>query len=282
MEPITKGWSEDRKYCVTDHNQVKYLLRISNENTFSRKQEELRLLGELQKLQIPMSLAMECDRCQEGIYILHSWIQGKDAEEYIPVQSDTRQYEYGILAGQYLKKIHSIPCPSERESWDVLFNRKLDRKIKVYEECFLHYEKGQIFLDFLEDNRYLLAHRPQCFHHGDYHIGNMMVDEHGALHIIDFERYDYGDPWEEFNRIVWCVQKAPVFATGMVDGYFENQVPPEFWRLLALYIVSNSLSSLPWAIPFGEKQIRVMRDQADEILEWYDQMRICIPRWYQR
>ena len=61
--------------------------------------------------------------------------------------------------------------------------------------------------------------------------------------------------WEEFNRIVWCAQAAPAFASGMVDGYFDGDVPMEFWKLLALYICSNTLSSLPWAIPFGEGEV---------------------------
>lgn len=44
----------------------------------------------------------------------------------------------------------------------------------------------------------------------------------------------------------------------MVDGYFDNDIPIEFWKLLALYISSNTLSSVPWAIPFGKEQIEVM------------------------
>ena len=40
----------------------------------------------------------------------------------------------------------------------------------------------------------------------------------------------------------------------------------EFWELLALYISSNSLSSLPWAIPFGQEEIDVMTKQAADIL----------------
>ena len=51
----------------------------------------------------------------------------------------------------------------------------------------------------------MLANRPQSFQHGDYHIGNMMI-ENNKIVIIDFDRYDFGDPWEEFNRIVWCAQ----------------------------------------------------------------------------
>lgn len=57
-----------------------------------------------------------------------------------------------------------------------------------------------------------------------------MIDRNGKLQIIDFDRYDFGDPWEEFNRIVWCAQKSPLFASGMVNGYFDGDVPPEFWR----------------------------------------------------
>lgn len=29
-EPINKGWSNDKKYCVTDENGTRYLLRISD------------------------------------------------------------------------------------------------------------------------------------------------------------------------------------------------------------------------------------------------------------
>ena len=102
----------------------------------------------------------------------------------------------------------------------------------------------------------------------------------GELVIIDFDRCDFGDPWEEFNRIVWCAQASPRFASGMVDGYFDGGVPREFWQLLALYISSNALSSIPWAIPFGEGEIRTMIRQTEEIMGWYDRMQAVVPSWY--
>ena len=66
----------------------------------------------------------------------------------------------------------------------------------------------------------------------------------------------------------------------MVDGYFDGEIPEEFWRLLALYICSNTIGSLPWAIPFGEEEVRVMRRQAAAVLDWYDHMERIIPAWY--
>lgn len=53
----------------------------------------------------------------------------------------------------------------------------------------------------MESNRYLLEGRPQTFQHGDYHVGNMIITKSRELGIIDLNRFDYGDPWEEFNRI---------------------------------------------------------------------------------
>ena len=66
----------------------------------------------------------------------------------------------------------------------------------------------------------------------------------------------------------------------MVNGYFDNHVPMEFWRLLALYIASNTLSSVYWAIPFGQGEVDIMLNQGKEALAWYDNMRNSVPTWY--
>ena len=277
---IDKGWSRDKKYCVTDENGTRYLLRVSDISEYDAKKAEFEMMRQVSALGVPMCQPIEFGVCDEGVFSLQSWIDGDDAEEIIPALSDTEQYVYGLEAGRILKKIHSIPAPSSQEDWEARFNRKMDYKIQKYNECPIKYENGQAFIDYINENRRLLKNRPQSYQHGDYHIGNMMIGRDKKLYIIDFNRNDFGDPWEEFNRIVWCAQESPLFASGMVNGYFGNDVPLEFWKLLALYISSNTLSSVPWAIPFGEEQIGVMVNQAKEVLEWYDNMKNPVPAWY--
>ncbi len=279
-EAITKGWSKDKKYAVTDEAGNRYLLRISDIAEYGTKRSEFDMMKQISALGVPMCQPLEFGTCEDGFYSIQSWIDGEDADEVIDSYSDTQQYAYGFEAGRILRKIHSIPAPPIVEDWEIRFNRKMDYKIKRYTECPLQYDNGQAFIDYIEANRHLLHGRPQAYQHGDYHIGNMMIGTAGKLYIIDFNRNDFGDPWEEFNRIVWCAQKAPLFASGMVNGYFDNSVPFEFWKLLALYISSNTLSSLPWAIPFGEDEIATMRNQANEVLQWYDGMKNPIPGWY--
>lgn len=279
-EPIEKGWSGDQKYCVTTEDGKKYLLRITAPDRAHRFGLCYQRMQEAARLDIPMCLPIEFGKSAEGTYALHSWIDGIDAEAMIPGLPAEQQYAYGLDAGRILKKLHSLPAPKDAEPWGSRFQAKLDRKISMYECCPLQYDRGELLIAYLKENRHLLSDRPQTYQHGDYHIGNMMVNNKGVLTIIDFDRDDYGDPWEEFNRIVWCAQAAPTFAAGMVDGYFEDNIPMEFWKLLALYIASNSLGSLPWAIPYGEKEIQTMMNQAKQVLQWYDNMKNPIPTWY--
>lgn len=278
---INKGWSGDQKFCAVTADGQKYLLRVSGPDRMERKRREFEHMKQVAQLGIPMCRPVEFGSCDEGVYSIQTWIDGEDAETVIMTADTDLQYRYGLDAGRILLKIHTIPAPDDVAAWENRFNAKIDRKIAMYEACPLRYEQGgEAFLGYIEQNRHLLTGRPQCYQHGDYHIGNMMIDREGILTVIDFDRDDFGDPWEEFNRIVWCAQAAPAFATGLVDGYFDGDVPAEFWRLLALYICSNTLSSLPWAIPFGEAEIQVMRKQAAQILEWYDGMKRIVPSWY--
>lgn len=279
-ESIHKGWSGDKKYCVTDEQGNRFLFRVSPIEQFERKKNEYELMRKVAALGVPMCKPLEFGVSDEGVYSVQTWIDGIDAKENAHNLTGDEQYSYGLEAGRILKTIHKIPAPKGMEDWEIRFNRKADRKIKMYEECPVKCENGQAFVDYVNSHRHLLKGRPQTYQHGDYHIGNMMIGNDKQLYIIDFNRNDFGDPWEEFNRIVWCAQASPMFATGMVNGYFDNDVPVEFWKLLALYISCNMLSSVPWAIPFGDEQIQVMMNQAKDVLSWYDNMKNPIPTWY--
>ncbi|MBD5104658.1 MAG: phosphotransferase [Ruminococcaceae bacterium] len=278
-EPINKGWSCDKKYCATAEDGTKYLLRITPEEKSACREKMFQMQQKVAELGVSMCKPVEFGKCEDGVYMLQTWVHGQDAEEIIPSLSADEQYSFGVEAGKILKKIHSIPAPDDQTDWETRFNAKIDRKIRKYYECDIKFDGGDKIINYINSNRYLLAGRPQVFQHGDYHIGNMMI-ENGKIVIIDFDRYDFGDPWEEFNRIVWCAQKAPKFASGIIDGYFDNDVPIEFWKLLALYIGSNTMSSVPWAVPFGEKEIETMLNQAKDVLDWYDGMERVVPLWY--
>ncbi len=279
MEPINKGWSCDKKYMATSWDGTKYLIRITPIERYEARKALFTMLERLKELNIPMCKPVEFGICKDGVYTLLTWIEGEDAEGVIPLLPETEQYNLGLKSGEILRYIHSLPAPASQEEWYDRFNRKTNIKIQKYRDCPLSFKGDDKVIEYIQSNRELLINRPQCFQHGDYHIGNMMI-ENGELVIIDFDRFDFGDPWEEFNRIVWCAKASPRFASGQLDGYFGGRPPIEFFKLLAFYIASNTLSSIYWAIPFGQSEVDTMMRQSQDVLTWYDNMQNPVPAWY--
>ena len=146
---INQGWSDDKKYCVTDRDGRKYLLRISSISKYQRKKTTYAMMKCVAELGIPMCRPLEFGTCEEGVYILQTWIDGVDAECVIKTHSAAKQYQYGLEAGRILKRIHSIPAPEEQEDWEIRFQRKMDRKIQSYHNCPVKYDHGEIFIDYI-------------------------------------------------------------------------------------------------------------------------------------
>lgn len=281
-EPVDKGWSGDRKYRALTADGTAYFLRISPAEMLERRRWEFQQMQKVRDLGVPMSGPVEFGLCEEGNYTLLDWVRGRDAEGVLAELDGAAQYAYGLTAGRHLRTIHTIPAPAGLEPWEVRYGRKIEQKCAAYGAGTVKFAKDGLYLDFIEKNRHLLRGRPQTFQHGDYHCGNQMFDEEMGLTVIDFDRADYGDPWQEFNRIIWDGRAAPEYARGVVDGYFDGRVPAEFWQLLALYQSVNMLSSLVWAVALSEEDLRIAIENADRVLDWYDDMKNVVPSWYRK
>ncbi len=282
VESIDKGWSNDKKYYIEDADGRRLLLRIADISQYNRKKIEFEMMKRVAALGVQMSQPLDFRVCNNGksVYLLLTWCDGEEAEVILPHLTETEQYMLGIKSGKILRLIHSISAPKEQEEWSIRFNRKTDNKIEKYKACGVKFHGDDKIIGYIENNRHLLSDRPQCYQHGDYHVGNMIISPDSRLSIIDFNRFDFGDPWEEFNRVVWSATVSPHFATGQLNGYFSGKTPIEFFRLLAFYISSNTLSSIYWAIQFGEEEISIMKNQARDVLSWFDNMNNPVPTWY--
>lgn len=283
VRPLTKGWSSDKKFYIETLENEKLLLRISDRATYEHKQGELAAMQKLFNAGVLMPRALDCGLCNDGqnVYILSAWLEGDDAEAVLPTLTAREQYQQGYAAGQKLRIIHSLPAPQTLAPWEERFKRKVERKIDNYRACEIQFSGSAEVINHLYANMSLLEGRPQSFQHGDFHVGNMIINEQRQLGIIDFDRSDYGDPWEEFNRITFCVEKSSPFASGRINGYFNDAVPDLFFKLLAFYVASNLLGAIPWAIPFGEKEVATSLRQAQRVLQWYDGFSTHIPSWYE-
>lgn len=282
IRKINKGWSQDKKYYIKHKDGQELLLRISSISNFAEKQQEYNNLCEISNININMSLPIDFGTCSNNtlVYMLLTWVSGNDAEIALPNLSEEKQYKLGVESGKMLKAIHSIPAPKTQRPWSERFNAKIDRNIRNYNSCAIVIPYADKIIQYINDNRYLLEDREQTMQHGDYHTGNLVITETNKIGVIDFNRNDFGDPWEEFNRIVFSVHVSIPFAIGQINGYFNNSVPDKFFKLMALYISANSISSVAWAIPFGQKEVDTMLNNINEMLEYYNKFNTYKPTWY--
>lgn len=279
---INLGWSLDEKFYLEDTNGDKCLLRVSDLSILDRKKEEYNFLKEISKLGFlmnePVSFGISLD--DNKVYMILKWVVGFQAKDRIPLLDKRKQYSLGVKSGRILKKIHSLPVKGNLINWEERYNQKTDKKIYNFKECGIEIPSQNKILNYIEKNRSLLKNREQTFNHGDFHVGNMIISPENDLGIIDFNRFDFGDPWDEFNRIIWSAQASELFASGQINGYFDNEVPEKFFRLLAFYMAVNSLASIPWAFKFGNQEIKIMLNNINFMLDTYDNFESYIPNWY--
>ncbi|HFI0100141.1 TPA: aminoglycoside phosphotransferase family protein [Streptococcus suis] len=279
-QPLTKGWSTDQKYKVQLEDGRFGLLRIAERPAYEAKRLEFQLVENLFGLSLPVAEPLRFWADDLSVYTLYEWVEGQDMNEVASDLPDSVLYELGCQAGKFLRALHGLPIDQSLRDWNSFYQAKIDCKLAAYQAASHSYPNGQAMINFVQANRHLLEGRPIAYHHGDFHTGNFLLGRDGKLKILDFDRYDIGDPWEEFNRLIFTADLSPAFARGQVDAYFDGAIPGEFWRLMALYVTVNSLGALSWAEQIDSEQIPLMIKQSAAISEWYEGFCLHIPKWY--
>lgn len=279
VEPLTKGWSKDKKYILFSQDK-KYLLRLSNISLYNKKKEQFELLKKIEKLDINCSRPVEFGKLdEENIYMILTYLEGESCEDVLPRLTNEEAYKLGIEAGQVLQKLHNIPVDTSNMSWKEKYKEKIPRKIKALKECKYKLPLEDFLIDYFISKSYLMEDRPLKFSHGDFHAGNMIVHK-GKIGIIDFDKNTISDPYDELKPFCWNVFKSEYFETGLINGYFNNKIPEDFFKILKYYSVESLISQLPWSVQFGEEDIKTAYKVYDAMLEWWGNFNLDVPTWY--
>lgn len=282
IQPIHKGWSEDLKFFIENKKGEKFLLRLSKIDYFEKKKLEYENLFLVAELGVNMSKPVSFGICSGGsmVYELLTWLEGKEAIDVLPSLSKEEQYNYGLKAGKILKKMHKLKPQTKKEAWESRYKRKIDIVIKAYKQSGKTIENDEVIIDYIRENESYLKDRPITFQHGDFHLGNMLITPDGDLGIIDFNRSSYGDPWEEYDRFIFTWKHSIEFALGQIHGYFDSNVPDDFFKLMSLYNARNLIASVPWSITFGNQELEETFENIRLVYEAYDGFKRYIPNWY--
>lgn len=281
---IKKGFSSDEKFLIhTQDDNKKLLLRVFNLEDLDPKRTEYAILEKMQEYQVTCSRPISIGEIENRGYMITSYIDGKDAEDEILKYTEQEQYNIGIEAGKELKKMHQMPAPDYISSW---YSRKVEKHkkyIDAYLACEVKVKNDDKIMKFIDENIHLMKSRPNLFQHDDFHLGNIVVSDKKFAGVIDFNRYDWGDPIHEFLKIGIFTRGVSIpFSIGQIRGYFNNREPDEdFWRLYSLYLAMCVFSTVVWTLKTVPNNMNEMLEKVYMYLEDHDYFSRLKPKWYQ-
>ena len=278
--PLLKGWSGDKKYILEGRDGERYILRLSDPGLYEKKKDQFELLKKIGTLGLFCSRPVGFGTAADGtVYMLLSYLEGEDGGTAVSALTDDSAYTIGIEAGRVLRKLHSVEIPTQKlTGWERYLN-KMPRKIAALQACGYELPMQEKILKYYTDNHELMKDRPLVLCHGDYHLGNMIVKD-GKIGIIDFDKNGAADPYDDLKPFCWNVMVSEWFETGLINGYFYNDIPSDFWQILKFYTAESLISHLPWALKFGETEVKTAYIVAENQMIWYGNFDRDIPTWY--
>lgn len=283
VEHIPKGFSADDKYALWERGAPKYLLRISDIKLRRRREWEFNVLTHHHSQGIPCSepYAFAVEEDAAVCYSILGYILGECAEDVLPALTEKQQFEIGIAAGRHLRKLHQLPCPDTDFDWPAHRKAKYLRHVDEAGRIGLAFHRQDEVESYVKANLNFMCDRPVRFQHDDFHPGNLIVRDGGLAGIIDFNRCDWGDPFEDFYKVpMFGASLSVPFARGQILGYFSGHVPREFWKGYNLYVAMSPHPALLWAHFSDLSSLEWWQERIKWIIDTHDFKNSGPPDWF--
>jgi len=280
---ITKGFSHEEKWKVVTENGEAIFLKIydvTRLDTAKSVYEHLAYFHQIGSL-VPKPIQF-IELLEDSICIqIVSCINGIDGEESLHKFSNDMQYKLGFQAGKELQKLHSLSVTSAFQTWEDYRLTKHNRYLQLLNESTITFPELNNILRFIDQHIHLLKDRPVRFLHDDFHPSNIIFNDSELVAVIDFDRFEWGDPYHDFHKVaLFTSEVSKPFAIGQIDGYFSNNIPDEFWLYYSLYTAMIIPSDIIWSYKTTPHLIDSMWKRVYRILEEHRNFEQLIPLWY--
>lgn len=293
---ITKGFSFEQKYVLSGEDGARYLLRITRTpgpEDVQRKRAEydtLHILRDHSSL-VPRTYAFGTSPDESHCFMVLSYFDGVDGEEALGSLSEAEQYRLGVQAGRELRNLHALLAPAESQEWYGAFSAKISGKFRRFSETGIELAgiDPAVLSDLVQKRLPCIRNVRQTFLHDDYHPANLIVQNKGLAGIVDFNRYDWGDPVHDFVKLAYFSRAMSIpFCAGQVEGYHGGTPPPVFWERYSLYCAAAVIPDILWSHWYEEKsgsaggEVERSEKRIRMVVSDHEGFRSEVPVWYRK
>ncbi len=282
IEPVTGGWSEDRKYCAETPSGERLLIRVSDSGAAGTKKQEFEMLKRFHDAGLPVPEPAVFGISDDGKYAYQilSWAEGREAKEVLPSLTEEEQYSFGREAGQILRRMQEIDRRPPSSDWADMYGARVREHVRAYRACGEVLAGEERYISFLEQHGSCLENRPLCLIHTDFQSDNMVISPEGKLQVIDFQGSGLADPYYALSGVMVSAETSPLFSIGEIHSFFPDGVPEDFWELSVFYTAAENIGAFPVAVRLGREEVEYSNRMSETVLDWYDGLHCFVPSWY--
>lgn len=293
VRSVPKGFSFEQKYVLSCGETRRYLLRIaplSDPGVLPHKQAEFEVIRRLRNYSSLVPGAHAFGTSDDGslCFVVLDFMEGTDGGIALDGPAPQEQYRLGVQAGRELKRLHAMPAPADLPDWPGAVRAKYARKVAAFDAQGLSLpgiDRTRLSR-YIQKNISCIHGAGRTFLHGDYHPANLIVRDGRLTGIIDFNRYEWGDPVHDFLKTAFFTRAISIpFSVGQIDGYHEGPVPSLFWKKYAVYCALTIVPDLLWAHDYARKcgspdEIRRSEARVRRVYADHEGFATDIPGWY--
>ena len=267
------GKTIEPKYKIDSYNGT-FFAKISGAKRFDESFN--RLLRRNNEICLPPIISKEIPQIDRQLNV-YVWVDGKDLKTIMNNADECECYEYGIRCGSLLKSLHSISPEGIPSCFNVDERIESLLRFLVSNECKLKHKS--FWYNYLCKNiNTLKQHSNKSIVHFDFKPKNIMLSNDRLL-IVDFDSCSIADPWFDFyDKALGVYFGRQVFNKGIIDGYFNKDIPFEFWEFFKVLSVYGLIQSAYWSA--NRTNTNYIYEAECYLLESYNNFTEQIPIWY--
>ena len=278
VEKINSGASSVEKYKLYKDNKY-YLLRIFDARFMKSRYKALENMEKLleNRISVPKIYSKGLLNGEKG-YVLLEWIDGISLEKKLT--DIEAEIQYGDIVSKELLKMHNINVPGKIIIYD-RFIESFSKKLAKVLDLKIDKESVILLRDYVMKHRNILKElKDNSIIHGDFHPGNIIIDDNKPI-FIDMDVCTVSHPWEDLTSNA-CNMEFPNFYSSVIENYFQNNIPIEFWKIYNLYGSLYILDYILYTLRTNGKSLIGGEHKLKEFLNFNNYFESDIPEWFNK
>ena len=251
---IKSGASPILKYILKRDNKL-YLLRLYNTEFFQGRINafnNMKLLSQ-KGIKVPQVMEYQTLNKERYSYAIIEYIEGTSLDKVLTPENEEF---YGELVGKKLRDFHQVS--SRQIDVKDKYLRSIEKKIKRITDQKIDINLDEL-INYIEQNKQYLEGTTSSIIHGDFHPGNLILSE-DDIYFIDLDVCKENHPYSDLSSNADNSDYRK-FYSSLINSYFDNTPPEDFWRIYNLYGIMYLLDYILYAkregmpLSIAEKQI---------------------------